>query len=432
LRYRLAVGLLVVFTTSVLVSCDDSGDPVAFEDASWIQTHAVRFTDAAPGSSDPSLSSLREAIGGARIVGLGEGTHGTTEFWGIRQKISRYLVEEMGFTAILMEAPFPNSLYIDRYVTRGEGTAGEAHEKMGFWRYQEMRTLIDWMRSHNQQYASQGDTLNYFGYDCAYVNWDTAIELISAYLEGVDPSVIPEVETRLDNYTLEDLDWVEDYFQGNAEDYQAASGVEDYELYLKILENLESSWIVYDKRQNSLPAYDARDEFNMETVQWIIDEVLGGGKVIIWAHNGHVGNTLLEDWDTMARMLGSRLRENYGSDYYVVATEFYGGQFLALDRCPGHAYEMITQTAVPPGTESYPGLLHAEGIPLFFLDLRGVDYSRDDTAWLMGPRTMRFIGASYCPEYDVEWYTREVSLPEEYDGVIYVEETHPTTRITFW
>jgi len=316
-------------------------------------------------------------------------------------------------------------------VTRGEGSATEAHEKMGFWRYREMRTLIDWMRAHNQQHASQGDTLRYFGYDCAYVGWDPAIELLSAYLAGVDPSAIPDVVARLENHTLEDLAWVRDHFETHAEAYIAAGGVDDFGLYRKVLENLESSWIVYDRRQNSLPAYDVRDAFNMGTVQWIIDEVLDGGKVIIWAHNGHVGNTLLEDWDTMARMLGSRLREHFGSEYYVVATEFYGGQFLARDRCPGHAYDLITQTAVVPGSDSYPGLLHAEGIPLFFLDLRGADYSRDDTAWLVGPRTMRFIGASYCPEYDVEWYTRQVSLPEEFDGVIYVEQTHPTTPISF-
>jgi erythromycin esterase len=430
-RYRRTTGLLVALTACSVLSCNDADDPVANEEASWIESHAVRFTNASPTSSESSLSELRAVIGDARIVGLGEGTHGTTEFWGIRQKISRYLVEEMGFTAILHEAAFPNSFYIDRYVARGEGTAAEAHEKLGFWRYQEMRTLIDWMRSHNQQYASQGDTLRYFGYDCAYVNWDTSIELISAYLAGVDPSAVSEVEARLNNHTLEDLSWVEDHFEAHAEDYKGAGGEYDFELYRKVLENLESSWVVDDRRQNSLPAYEVRDEYNLETVQWIIDEILNGGKVIIWAHNGHVGNTYLEDWDTMAQMLGSRLRERHGSDYYVVATEFYGGQFRALDRCPGHAYQLITHTAVVPDPQSYPGLLHAEGIPLFFLDLRGVDYSREDTSWLSGPRRMRFIGASYCPEYDVEWYSRVVSLPQEFDGVIYIEQTHPVTPISF-
>ena len=76
----------------------------------WLQQHVVTINSADPDISENNLSVLKEKIGDARIVGLGEANHGTTEFWGIRQKISKYLVEEMGFTAILMEAGFPNSL----------------------------------------------------------------------------------------------------------------------------------------------------------------------------------------------------------------------------------------------------------------------------------------------------------------------------------
>jgi len=109
----------------------------------WLEQHVVPIGNADPDVTDQALAVLQQTIGEARLVGLGEATHGTTEFWGLRQKISRYLVAEMGFTAILFEAPLPNALHIDAYVTEGIGTAEEAHQRLGYWRYQEMRDLID-------------------------------------------------------------------------------------------------------------------------------------------------------------------------------------------------------------------------------------------------------------------------------------------------
>ena len=175
----------------------------------WIQTHAIPLNSADPNSVDPNLSALRDAVGDARLVGLGEATHGTTEFWSIRQKISKYLVEEMGFTAILMEAGLPNSIAIERYITRNEGTAVDAHRELRVWRYQEMRDLIEWMRAYNE--ANTGtDTLHFYGYDCAFRHWTEAIGHIVAFLEIVDPSAVDSVTTRLNNYTIADAEYVND------------------------------------------------------------------------------------------------------------------------------------------------------------------------------------------------------------------------------
>lgn len=423
--------LLLLATVLALLSCDDGTSPRDEPALSWIQAHAVPIGDADPGSLEPNLSALRETIGNARIVGLGEGTHGTTEFWGIRQKISRYLVEEMGFTAILMEAGLPNSLALDDYVTRGEGTATAAHEELGVWRYQEMRTLIDWMRAYNEQGPAQGDTLRYLGYDCAFHNWDSAIERITAFLEVADPAAVPGVRARLENYTTQDAEWVEDYFVSHAQELMAETEEAEYRLTFRIVQNLAPNWTVWANLRSGLPEMGIREETNLENVNWILDELLDGRKVIIWAHNGHVGNTVLEDQGTQARMLGARLKDRYGSGYYVIATEFHGGRFLAWDRCEGHPYAFVTHNAAVPLEDTYAHRFHMEGIPLFFLDLSRVGDSMADAAWLSGPLRMRFIGASYCSVNDREWYYRLVSLPEEYDGVVFFEETNPATPITF-
>jgi erythromycin esterase-like protein len=83
-----------------------------------------------------------------------------------------------------------------------------------------------------------------------------------------------------------------------------------------------------------------------------------------------------------------------------------------------------------PVLNTYAHRFYEEGIPLFYLDLAGVDYASEGAAWLTGPLKMRYIGASYCAQHD-EAFLREVSLPVEFDGIVYFEGTNPTTSITF-
>ncbi|MBN1781857.1 erythromycin esterase family protein [bacterium] len=420
-----------VFTiTLILLSCSHSKSPNAPE-SPWLGSHAVILDNADPGSPDPALEALRDAIADARIVGLGEGTHGTMEFWGIRQKISEFLVREMGFTAILMEAGFPNSLDIENYISKGEGSGTEAHKNLTSWKYQEMRDLIDWMREYNLEQTDSGRMIHYLGYDCAFRDWDRAAEVLSGYLDTVDPESVPDVAARLENYTIDDARWVHDLFISRSADYIGRSDSLEYGLMLRIIENLEPSWTVWYNLANGLPDLEVRDAFNIGNVRWIIDTYLGGAKVVIWAHNGHVGNTILIDnAEFPSRMLGLRLRDLYGDDYYVIGTEFWGGQFMAWNGCEDQAFEFTVHQAAVPPENSYAYRFHKDGPPLFFLDLRHTDVSMNEAAWLAGPLNMRFIGATYCALEDRQFY-RSMSMTEEFDGLVFFETTNPATPVTF-
>lgn len=419
--------LVLVASVAAALSChEDPAEP----QPSWLERNIVTLTSPDPDVADPNLSVLGSLIGDARIVGLGEATHGTADFWQMRQKISRYLVEEMGFTAILHEAPFPNGVYIDRYVTAGEGTALEAHQKLGYWRYQEMQDLMAWMREHNETRATGEPELHYVGYDCAFLGWGAAIDLLAGYLEAVDPEAAADVRTHLEGYTAEDARYVVALLETGADDYIAAGDAEAYALALRIAENLEPSFEVWYALRNGLPDLEIRESFNIENVDWILEHIADGGRVIIWAHNFHVGNTSLPDNDTQARMLGSRLKERYGDDYYVIGSEFYGGSFQARDVCSGTYGALVTHEAARPVENSYAGKLHGRDGMQFFLDLRGVHDAGDDAVWLTGPMEARYIGASYCASMDAEFYL-SVSLPSVFDGILFFERTSPTTRISF-
>jgi len=331
-----------------------------------------------------------------------------------------------------MGAGLPNSLYINKYITKGEGTASGSHQKLGTWRYQEMRNLNDWMRAYNIQYSIEGKDppISYFNYDCAFHNWTEAINLIVNYLQSVDPEAAEKIKSRLNNYTIEDARYVFEFIESRKDIYTLSGSEKDYNIILRIAMNLEPDWIIWYNLRNGLPDLDIRDGVNIDNVNWIIDKLLDSGKVVIWAHNGHVGNCYLEDAGGKAQMLGSRLKEQYGDEYYVIATEFYSGRFYAWDRCEGHTYTFFVHSAALPDNTSYAYYFNSTGILLFFLDLRQTDYTNKAAKWLLVPMKFRFIGASYCPLDDIFYYDT-ISLPETYDGIIFSQEISQTNPISF-
>jgi erythromycin esterase-like protein len=138
----------------------------------------------------------------------------------------------------------------------------------------------------------------------------------------------------------------------------------------------------------------------------------------------------MEDTGGKARMLGYRLNEQYGASYYSIATEFYCGQFLAWDECEGHEFQFIGLNAHIPPVDSYTNWFEQAGVPLFFLDLSQINYRGRDAAWLSGPKKIRMIGATYCYSFDNKYYDI-ISLPEYYDGIVFIESSRPTTIINF-
>ena len=121
------------------------------EQLDWIHAHAVPFDRAEPGQGWDDLMPLKEIVGDARIVALGEGTHGTREFFQMKHRITEFLANEMGFTVFAIEANMPEARQVNRYVLTGEGDPKKALAGMYFWTWntQEVLDMIEWMRAFN-------------------------------------------------------------------------------------------------------------------------------------------------------------------------------------------------------------------------------------------------------------------------------------------
>jgi erythromycin esterase len=424
------VGICILICT---INACNKAEKAKEPDIVWLGEELVPINSVDPDVNDNGLDIILQKIGDARIVGLGEGTHGTTEFWSIRQKITRYLIENKGFNAILFEASFPGSFPLHDYIAEGTGVASEAHYRLGSWRYIEMQSLISWMRQYNIDHPGSGNepSLHFYGYDCAFSDWTEAINLITSYLQVVDAGEAENIKTRLLQHTEEDAIFVQNFFSTKESVYTSLSSEKEYHTIFRIVNNLLPSWECWDRLSMDKPTLQYRDSVNLINVNFIIENLVNGGKVIIWAHNAHARNGYSPDAEgTSARMLGSRLREQYGSSYYTIATQFYDGNFLAWDECKDHDFLFINHQAAIPPDASYPSLFWQTGVRLFFLDLSQINYNGDHTSWLLEPRMLREIGATYCKDLDLQYYYN-LSLPENYDGIVFVKTSHPITKITF-
>lgn len=154
----------------------------------WLAEHAVPFDTVEADHGFQDLAPLKEMIGGARVVGLGEGTHGTREHFQLKHRLVEYLATELGFTLFAIEACMPESQALDPYVRGGEGDPGKLIGGMYFWTWhtEEVLAMVEWMRAHN---AAGGD-LGFTGFDMQTP--DVAMAKVVAFLEVVDPAFAGE------------------------------------------------------------------------------------------------------------------------------------------------------------------------------------------------------------------------------------------------
>ena len=164
----------------------------ACQDASteWIQANAIPLDTVAPESGLDDLMFLEDLVGDARIVALGEPNHGTHEFFQLKHRLIEYLVEEMGFDLLALEANWPEANLVNDYVHTCEGDERSLLVGLRYWTWntQEILDLVQWMCAHNQTAGAESASLS--GFDMQ--SPDAAMESVIAYIEQVDPSYAPD------------------------------------------------------------------------------------------------------------------------------------------------------------------------------------------------------------------------------------------------
>lgn len=441
------VPLLVSSACSDSVTPARDEPPVPPEAVAWMQDNVIALDGASPSLRESDLAWLNDAVGDARIVALGEATHGTREFFQAKDRIIRYLVRELDFDIVAMEVSWPEANLMNDYVQTGAGNVDGLLSDLLFWIYntEEVREMLMWLSAHNQG-AGVAGPIQFAGFDMQKPG--LALRNVERFVEAVDPAGFADFAARYDCmrpfvndyrnqreafFTSADADTQERCTADAGEAwallierrdaYEAASSPAEFEHALR------SARIVVQKIEMDLgivatDSGNVRDGFMAENSMWLLEQAGPDAKMVIWAHNAHV-NTL-DDW------MGAHLDAAYGDDMVVMGFTFFEGSVNArgLNEADQTVEVEMPRDVPPPPADAYEHHFESAGLDAFALDLRGRSYGSAATNWLAGPRRFRLIGAAVRP-HDMQSHFVEAKLPEEYDVMIYFRLSTPSRLLPF-
>jgi len=445
-RKRGGVGLALVAAALMLSpGCEDSPvtpaptlpDPPPDRTGAWLDANTHPFSGPHLSLPHAELGFLRDLVGDARIVALGEATHGTRDFFEMKARVLRYLVEEMGFNTFAIEATWPESRRLDHYVRTGEGDAHKLLVGLYFWtwRTESVLEMIEWMREHNEA----GGDIGFHGFDMQFPGM--ALHNVREYFREVDPEALDQVSGNLeclDDYANDhrgrrlrfdygdqpesfrtecaaSLDEAREFLLANREEYEDLAGEDAFEVALQSLRVAFQFHLDESREQD-------RDESMAENTEWISRRIGPEGRMVLWAHNSHISNQLGRQ--------GSFLRETFGDDMVIVGFSHEMGRVTARQLRPegGCVPEETEHDLSPPVEGSYEQRFSLASAPRFVLDLRNRDTTTPGSSWLAGSQLFRSFGACHdATRPDIWW--RQTPLTQRYDVMIHFESTSPTTLL---
>ena len=394
------------------------------EQLAWIRESALPLDTDDPSAPHDDLAPLRELVGDARIVALGEGTHGTREFFRMKHRITEFLASEMGFTVFAIEANMPEARRVNDYVLRGEGDPKEALAGLYFWTWntEEVLAMIEWMREFN---AEGKGRIEFWGFDLQYPQ--VAMEDIESFVEAAEPEYLDSLreefgrvgDVSLAARTTRDRDaefyapWHEpatrvlEHLQGNRERY-----LESFDV-MTVDWAIQNARVVRQGADMWMEDGRSRDESMADNVDWMLAHTPPGTKVVLWAHNGHVNR------DPTYGPMGSVLSERHGDDMSVLGFAFHEGEYTAVGHDGLGTYGTSSSEA-----GSVEWALHESGMARFILDLRSASADSPRSGWLAGTLDFRSIGA-----VAVEYAFHPGVVTDMFDALIFFEESHPSRSL---
>jgi protein-L-isoaspartate(D-aspartate) O-methyltransferase len=394
-----------------------------------------------------SLDRLLARIGDARVVLLGEASHGSSEFYWMRDRISRALIERKGFRFVAIEGDWPDAARVDHYVRHLEYPPSEwtafARFPTWMWRNDEVRAFVDWLREHNASLKPTERTA-FHGLDL-YSLYDS-IRAVLRYLDEVDPATARVARERYGCLTP----WQSDpatyghaaltggYPTCESEVAHVLSDLlrkrraytqHDGERFLDAVQNAR---LITDAEQyyrtmyyGSRASWNLRDGHMFETLKTMLSFYGPTAKGIVWAHNSHIGDaSATEMFARGEHNIGHLCRKEFGAGVYSIGFGTYAGTVAAASHWDWPMEIKAVRPAVP---ESYERCCHDSGVTSFCLDLHQSVLNGPEG--LSRPRLERAIGVIYRPETELSSHYFQAVLPRQFDEYIWFEETRAVSPL---
>jgi erythromycin esterase len=386
----------------------------------WLKENAIALegVEARQGFEDMQL--LKKIVGKARLVALGEATHGTREFFQLKHRMLEFLVNEMKFNIFAIEGSMPEAFDINEYVLTGKGDPEKALAGLYFWTWntEEVLDMIRWMRNYNAD-PSHTKKVKFYGMD---TQWGTrAVKVTIDYMKKVNYQLANKLNeniwlSRIKNpFTYYDysgiikekeaqtrkiIDLVMKEMNSNKKDYIFQSSKKEWDLaqvHLRILEQYINS--------------SNRDSIMAANVQWILEREGIDSKIVIWAHNLHVNNH--------NKAMGKFLKEKYGDDIVIFGFAFNQGSFQARG-APTWLTELRPYHVKPLPDGSLDATLGSTGLPFAVIDLRKIPKTGLVKDWFAVEHSTRILGPGYIKSFR---YADLQQVQQRYDALLFVDET---------
>ncbi|UIO42471.1 erythromycin esterase family protein [Brevibacillus brevis] len=308
----------------------------------WLELNSFQLNSAEPGTDLKDIEPLRQMIGSASIVGLGEGNHGSREIYTMKHRFVEFLVMEMGFTTLVLEENWGNALKLDHYVLTGEGNPSKF--LMPIFQTKEIVDMLEWMREYNADPENE-TKLRVVGMDVQNVS-ENVYDEISQYIKKYKPDLLPRVNNKmkelaevtkdLETYSAlpvaiqkkhqEQAKEITEILEQNKSSLNGQSKeFARIKQHAKVIEQFTGMYFNFSENPSDL--FLKHDIAMFENAKWAHEQL---GKTIVWGHNGHIAkNNMLQE--VYPKLAGQYLLEHYGKEYVTIGTSFGKGEYNAFN-----------------------------------------------------------------------------------------------------
>ena len=411
------------------------------------------LTSVDPGETGTDLAPIGDVAADVDVFGMGEGSHGTREFFRAKHRLFRFLVEEHGFRLLGIEANVAAGTAINDYVLRGEGSAEAALSQGSLhavYRTESVLELVEWIREFNEG-RPEADRVRVHGFDVQ--DSVAPVTGLKRYFEGVDPEPLRDLTTEIEQLTgthtanvLDDeaelrsrlearsavVTRLGDALEANEREYCERTSRREYERARRLVWVIERGRKQYQATLDEAGGVESmriRDEAMAEQVRWLLDHE-SAERIAIWAHNAHLGRTgvvhpkISPATRAQVPSLGAHLAESDELDYATLQLSLGGGTVRSayVPEREFRAYEIDD-----PPSGSLPAVFGEVGEPLSFLDTSEVPSESALGAWFDSDPTDYVITGKY-----EETPVKHVSVDPkaEFDGILFVSETTAAESFT--
>jgi len=408
--------------------------------------------------SPDGFGRLLESIRDARLVLIGEATHGTHEFYRTRAELTKALILRRGFNVVAAEADWPDAYRVNRWVQHASADP-DAEAALGdfrrfprwMWRNRDVVEFLDWLHAHNASRPAHLRT-GFYGLDLYSLH--ASIDAVLEYLHKVDPAAAARARYRYGCF---------EHFGEDAQSYGYAASIglsksceDDVVAQLVDLRRRAAEYASRDGRiaadeyffaeQNArlvrnaeeyyramfggrVESWNLRDTHMMDTLDALLEHVRktsGEARAVIWAHNSHIGDARATQMGEMGELnLGQLVRQSHGDASRLIGLTTHTGTVTAASNWDEPAARKRVRPSLPG---SYERLFHDAGVSRLLLLLG----ERETRAALEPARLERAIGVIYRPDTERISHYFRARLPDQFDAVLHIDETRALEPLERW